>query len=114
MQEWWTMKIEHRANVFCLITGGSTVRGKARTGQGCWLYKYVAPGECVQEFGYHFQAYDEPMWIVAFVDTTGSQSASFFEEKNLLPLCDGNNPRSPDEMLRLEHKPDDNDDGESV
>lgn len=108
------MHIEHKANVFCLITGASTVTGKARTGQGCWLYKYVAPGCAVQDFGYLFQSYGEPMWIVVFIDKAGQQSASFFEEKHLLPLCDGNNPRSPDEFLRLEDKRKDKPEGDPV
>lgn len=106
------MKIQHKANVYCIVTGASTMRGKARAGQGCWLYKYVAPNTLVEEFGYGFQAHDEPMWIVVFVDKVGKQSASFFEERHLLTICDGNNPRSPDEFLRLEDKRKDKSEGD--
>lgn len=106
------MRIEHRANVFCLIVSASTDMGRKRIGNGCWLYKAVEPNETVFEFGYQFTAYDDRMWIVVFVDKNDNQMASFFEEKNLLPIYDGNSPRSPDEVLRLENKRKKPDEGE--
>ncbi len=98
------MRIQHKANVLCLVVNADTEQGKKMIGRACWLYRGLEAGESVSEFNYKFVARGTRCWIIIFEERDGTQTASFFEEYNLLPLFDGNNPQNPDTILRLENK----------